>query len=64
MDQLHGHLRVVLSLTRERCSTMLADETPAAHLVHVLHLRQPMNHVVPSQLAQRREVEVPVPHVP
>jgi hypothetical protein len=64
MDQFHGHLHVVLSLTGERCLMMLADETPTAHLVHMLHLRQPANHVISGQLAQRQEVEVPLPRMP
>lgn len=64
MDRVASIAGSVLRLLRERCTSLLADQTPSTELLDVLDQRQAAHHVSPCKLAQGIEVEMAVASMP
>lgn len=64
MDQVQETLSATPRLRWERSPLQLGGDTVSAQLVHLLDVGQPIHHLLPAQLAQRVEVQVPEPLMP
>jgi hypothetical protein len=64
MDKVQSLLCTSSRLVRERAPSLLAGEAAVTHLINVIKVRQPSDHLLADEGAERLEADVAEPFVP